>query len=729
MRAPLLPLAFLGLGLAGMSLCGAPRAYAHGGVINPPAPVPPSVPPYLRPDPYAPRPPTPPRPPTGPPPTTPPVGPPDAPPPTTPPGGNGPGKGPVQPTGNTPPAPTPAPPTTPKSGPPPGKPTGPQNPRPGVGDEPPSSPPAKPGAHKPVRRGKSAAGLEGLGWRDWWDTNADALRRAVRSSVTTEGDGQTNADELLSRHLRREQIVPLLRRVADRELGNDHDLVASAFLALARTTADEEDVNRLLQALGTDATPPLERESAALALGYLRRTTKSEGLPGRLLDHVRAGLFDAIDDDGVHVRCRCFAALALGLLGDQPGADDDAFARDGRLVVRGLWSRLLEDRAGQETTVALLVALSLQPPAGVPGAVRDGLRALATTGRLGNRPRGPLAEAHAALALARLSGGESAGVFLGLLKSGARNPQSRRAAILALGLCATTADAAQRATAETELMLQGKRGDPQTAGLAILTAARLLAVDLTEPHATLPCDPAATAEALLDAAEHGGAGVRPFAALGLGLACRPVMGDAPATLEQLRGRALPLLRRVLAGDALEADARGAYAVGLGLARDDASLPLLGRLVSEGSVEDDLRAASCAGLGLLGRATPEVLAVLRRALAPTSDDEIRREAARALGSLGDRKASGSLLRELEADGPDHVRARAAVALGVLRDPGSVPALAELVRDPKRSDATRALAVAALGLVGDPERVPSSARLAVDANFLVRTDALEEALSIL
>ena len=71
----------------------------------------------------------------------------------------------------------------------------------------------------------------------------------------------------------------------------------------------------------------------------------------------------------------------------------------------------------------------------------------------------------------------------------------------------------------------------------------------------------------------------------------------------------------------------------------------------------------------------------------------------------------------------------MALGALRDPDSVPALLTLILDRKQSDSTRALAVAALGLVGDPERVPSSSRLAVDSNFLVRTDALQEALSIL
>ena len=568
---------------------------------------------------------------------------------------------------------------------------------------------------------------QGLDWSDWWDANADGLRRGLGRVTTGEGAGLTTEADLLTSRLRRETILPLLRRAVDGELGKDHDLVASSLLALARTTHDDEDVQRLLRALADDKTPDLVRESAALALGFLRRTSLDDALPGRTLDRVRGALFDAIDDDGVAVRCRCFAAFALGLLGDQDAAGDDAFAKDGRLVVRGLWSRLLEPRTAQETTVALLVALSLQPRAGVPGAVRDGLRALATTGRLGNRPRGAIAEAHAALALARLSVGGTSGVFLGILKNGGRDPLTRRAAVLCLGIQSDRMDEVERAAAHGELLLQAKRGDPETTGLAILTAARLLARDLGAADDLLAPEPAATGEALLDLAEHGAEGQRTFAALGLGLACREGSGSAPAT--RLRLRAISMLRRVLAEDGMQESSRGAFAVALGLARDDGCIPLLGRLLTDASVGAALRAPCCAGLGMLGRATPEVLTVLRRALAQRAEDDVRREAARALGALGDHKAVGSLVDDLSADGPDHVRARAAAALGALRDPAAVDALCALVLDPRRGDLTRALACAALGLVGDPERVPSTARLQVDANFLVRTESLAAALGML
>ena len=43
--------------------------------------------------------------------------------------------------------------------------------------------------------------------------------------------------------------------------------------------------------------------------------------------------------------------------------------------------------------------------------------------------------------------------------------------------------------------------------------------------------------------------------------------------------------------------------------------------------------------------------------------------------------------------------------------------------------RALALAILGLLGDPEKTPSLFRLTLDANYIARTDALNEAFTLL
>jgi HEAT repeat protein len=89
----------------------------------------------------------------------------------------------------------------------------------------------------------------------------------------------------------------------------------------------------------------------------------------------------------------------------------------------------------------------------------------------------------------------------------------------------------------------------------------------------------------------------------------------------------------------------------------------------------------------------------------------------------------LVAELRTSAADHIRARAAVALGAIGDVGAVRPLVELASDRSSPDLARAIAMAALGLIVDPEDVRSLSRLAADTNYLARTDALNEALSLL
>ncbi len=113
----------------------------------------------------------------------------------------------------------------------------------------------------------------------------------------------------------------------------------------------------------------------------------------------------------------------------------------------------------------------------------------------------------------------------------------------------------------------------------------------------------------------------------------------------------------------------------------------------------------------------------------ASDDLRREAARALGALGDAGAVDALVTELRTAGLDHGRGRAAIALGSI---GAVPAVRPLVSlgtDRRAGEPIRAVAVAALGLLGDPERIPSLSRLSLDVNYLARTDALNEVISLL
>lgn len=701
--------------VVGIGLCsGADTAFAHGAA-QPPAPPPP--PPYRR-DPYTPIPPPQPT-------DTPRMGSvpkPTTPMPTPPPPGFG---GPATPT-----TPTSGGPTTPDATPPPPVKT------------PPPSDPVPPTPRKPadLKDRKARRGLaDGSGgWIPWWESNADALRsgRRLEGIVTGEtplarvGEGRSTSDaDRATEKAIAEVILPTLRAVLDPAVREDPDVTASAFLALGKTTNDPADIARLRAALRRRDGPDLPRECAALGLACLRRTDPARAFDGRELDRVRADLFDAIDDDRVPVRTRCYAALALGLLADQPTTPGDAFAKDGKLVVRGLWTRLQEDRAGDETSVALLVALSMQCRQAIPEAVRTGLRGLVSTGLLAGRRHGAIVQAQAALALARLADVDAAGVFLGILKGRSQSLEVRRSAILALGVLAPRLDEVRRVSAIDALVSHARRGDPDTTGLAWITVGRVLAADLADGSMALLTRTAA-ADGLADVAARGAHEIRPFAALGLSLAAegRGKASDLPGFVP-LRARTLALLRDGAVDEGMDPATRGAFLIGLGIAVDRPSSRLLATVVRDGRAPSSLRAHAAAGLGLLGEARDDVLAALHDALAEKHAEDLQREASRALGFLGDKRAVPRLVKDIEAGGADFVLARAAVALGAIGDPSAVKPLAEIVLARRASDLSRAVAAAGLGLLGDLEDVPTLSLLSIDSNYLARTASLAEAVSLL
>jgi HEAT repeat protein len=84
-----------------------------------------------------------------------------------------------------------------------------------------------------------------------------------------------------------------------------------------------------------------------------------------------------------------------------------------------------------------------------------------------------------------------------------------------------------------------------------------------------------------------------------------------------------------------------------------------------------------------------------------DWQVRREAAWALGEIGDPKAVPFLIRSLR-DKDKYVRRAAAWALGKIGDPQVVPALIDVLKDEDWQ--VREAAVSALGEIGDPKAVP-------------------------
>ncbi len=628
---------------------------------------------------------------------------------------------------------------------PPGTPTTPHMPPPTSPQPipPPTGGPVTPGSGLGPRtpgelRGRGRALSQSTDWRDWWDANADALRadRPRRIQLTPDnplagigGGSAPTTSDLPTRKAVATSVLPTLRDVLATTVASDPDTLAAATLALAKATDDPADALRIIGWLGDAQRPDMAREAAALALGLLRRTKPTPAFDGRFYDRMRTVLFDVVDDRRQAKRTRCFAALALGLLGDQAVNEHDAFAKDGRLAIRGLWLRIDHPATDDETAVALLVGLSLQNPSGVPAAVRAGLSRLATTGDAGRRRRGSVARAHALLALARIGDGEGViGLATSIVKSSGNDPHVRRSAVLALGLLAPRLDGPARESLARVLIDHARSGEPNTTGLSMISAARLLASEFE--GGLVSGGALAMADTISDAADHATFAVRPFAALAIGLLVRPA-GKAfdDQRFVDMRERALVRLRATYADDGEDPTVRGAFAIALGIAGDGRARPLLEAQVLERKGSPDLAAFSCAGLGLLSDLPESSRRALRAAMADRSYDGLRREAARALGLAGDAKAVPALLAELETDASDHILARSVIALGAIRDASAIAPLCALARKKGLSDASRALACAGLGLLSDFELVPSLSRLGIDSNYLARTDALDEALSLL
>jgi HEAT repeat protein len=107
-----------------------------------------------------------------------------------------------------------------------------------------------------------------------------------------------------------------------------------------------------------------------------------------------------------------------------------------------------------------------------------------------------------------------------------------------------------------------------------------------------------------------------------------------------------------------------------LAFGSSGVPFLAELLARGSASE--RRLAAVALGHIG--SIQVLPDLRGTL-DDADDELVASAARALGQLGDARATPALIELVRGDRPWFVRVAAAAALGALEDPAGARALVE------------------------------------------------------
>ena len=624
------------------------------------------------------------------------------------------------------------------------------NPDPGLPIGPPgSTPPRPPGPVTPVpgRRIRGDLDPPRAGWQTWWQLNAEAwdLPRGLflldgRVAVTPSTDeptpatGAQEADlepqrihRLLLERARGRVVLPYLRHLVDPDTAAPPSLVAAALIAWARMATDTEVVP-VLRRYATDARAhPEVRESAVLGLGLLRRTRPAEQLPAQDLEAIRDLLIELFDEGENLARIRTWAMFALGLLADQPYGDG-GLERCGRRITRALFERLQQDHVSPDLPVALLAALGMQPPAGVPDGLRVELRRMALKGRpLWTRSQ----QSHALHAYVRLRASDRLRVIRYALTQQRLADPGRlpAAAANALAETAPTLTSAERVeTARWMLELLPSIAEPGVAGLGVIALGALLGADLRDGSAAV-LEETPVATWLFRTAREGEHALRPYAALAIAVAARgDRLSSRPAVV--FRTQATQALARGVARTRGSDEQVAPHVAAAGLARAEAARPELIRILANRHRFADIRGHAARALGLLGRADEETVALLLAATRDRIHPFVQGQAVRALGMLAGPGACDELLDQLrQADPTRGVAVSVALALGRLGDPKAADRLVVLAKNEDAGLRVRTMAVVALGLIFDPESPPSRTRLRTYANYLSPSRHLDAVLGIL
>ncbi len=663
--------------------------WAHGGQYRGPGG---AVPPNQR-EPSDPTPPPPP----------PPSGPPTTPPPTTP----------------SAPSPTPTPqPTTPSAPPP---------------------TPTTPTEGPTARRTAGSLGYEN--WVFWYHNNKadiENLKKALYSRVSSEnplfqigGKNLSNRSDATHdiRAKVESDIIPVLKEIMGAKKMHQ-DTQSAAYIALSKMAKDPEQIEMIKKGLDHDLKNDLiVQESAAIALGMLRRAHPDHQFDAGELDKVRNFLFGVFEDDKYQARTRGFAALAIGLLGDQPSGSG-SYSGMTETTAR-LFSLLERSYSHPDLPVGVLMAIGLQPPPSITDKQRDILRTCVQKRKLGKQDVQAIVQSYAALTLGRIGNAKDIMVLQRTMTSRRiKDKNVKRSCAIGLGQLGRLVTGDDRIqVANTLYNSLGKIKDPSAENFAVISLGDLIIADV-EAGKTDVIGGTKVGDYLLKLAEDGKYIQRPFGALALGLIGRAITEETTIDVYgDFRQKSLEVLRAGLGTKKLDKRGRAAFATSLGIIRDFSSVRDLVKLVADKKEDQELRGYAALSLGLIGQATRDVLIPIREALKERVSEELRQQTATALGLLQDQEAVPLLLKELEKAKSQNVKGQVVLALAKIGDARAVEPMITLLKNEKEQDLTRALACAGLGVIGDLEWLPSLSRISLDINYRASTDLINEVLSLI
>ncbi len=586
------------------------------------------------------------------------------------------------------------------------------------GDAPVGLPPSAPNSPGGSRKTPS---LTYESWRFWWAYNSDDilnLKSSIREkSVSTQSpmfwgnEDKTNrtSPTRATKAAVDSQIIPALERRLNAP-GDHEDIHGGAMIALGKIGSAEmipmfksAAYNRFRTQSGQKIKFGYQAtESGVLALGMLPEIDAA----GRKT--IREICLEAIQDDKLRTRERTWAAVVLGLQ-----KDTDA--------VEPLMELLEVKYKNDNIPAGILAGIGLIGSQEHDETKFDAVPELAQAfvkGKLRGRALSPRIHAFVGYALTKLEDPRALPAVLKVLKSRRTGTIIKRSAAIAAGTIGSKADPEMRdQTVQRLLSFIRKTGDPSSQNFATIALSQL-----ATPKAI---------KALMDFAEDGKYGQRPFAGLGLATMVfydKAAKGGAERLDSKTRSMVIDHLRK-LSNKFKPKDLKAAFLLARGIVGDKSAVEDLVMHASKRSEDPVLRGYACIALGLIGDARTDVKDAIKTALKTRKSAALRVSAATGLGLLDDAGVVKFLIDELKASKSFAVQGQLIQAIGKIGDHKAITPLIEILDNTKKPAQTRAMASVGLGMIGDTRDYPVLSRLAKNYNYRASVPDMDELLFIL
>ena len=659
-----------------------------------------------------------------------------------------------------------------------GTPTGPTSGTPGTGSPDTGGPSRGGPVTNPNGRGGPTGGTATTGrggdtggpdldvWSFWWEFNKDRylnLKQSLAGGEVTTGASdfflgpgqQDRAKDTVRPDPQQvfDVIVPALREALANE--SNPDILTGAMIALAKigdqpgespqsgNSACADTIREFLKSPSQEV-----RESAAVALGILAQPSEID----LLIELMRDGPLgrEALGTSTVDQRTRAFAAYGLALVGSRldAKADPDARAaveRNRAKIVAALAAVLTGDReALPDISVAAMVAMGLVPlerqqlASALPEKVatptsREEQIAFVLEYLDSNEPH--LVRAHAPTAVGRLlsdlsaPGGDTNSdnlrahavrELLAALRKGGAEQEVRASVALAMGLIGNCGTSKPDKDIRRALFDASKDATQQVKNFALIALGKIgarrdtAALDVSGADAGF----AEIEEHLLRELGTARTNQEDFAGLAVG-----VLGHA---LHETGDQTLPrslyhALAEKLRGAKSENNV-GAFAIAAGMTQEVGFRDRLLELLDDTSADEPRGYVAVAlGMARVNEAKERIQKIVKES---EYRPDLLKQAAIALGLLGDREIVPDLLKMLAESKGLAAQASISSALGFIGDRRSVDPLVLMLKDESLTDLARGFAAVALGIVADKEDLPWNSKIGEDLNYRASTSTLND-----